>query len=434
MAGLFRRIPLPLWVALGFVALQVLASPGTMMSNDSYRYARSSLQILGDSREVATQKATRAWCEDQAIKADRERRIDALRFRGGPQPGLVEECVARWPTGIGPLTARYDAIFDSRIGYPLLAAPFVAVLGISDGLWVSSMLCTAVGGWLAYLLLRSAGLRRRFAVAGQVLYYVTPIGLWGSYALAEGPTLTLTMGALLGTWWMVQRRLWPGLALLAGSLLLGFVVKFSSLLLVAAALAAAATIVLWRDRATRGRGTYLLIAVNVAWVVAASALAAAWRWPGVSESLQDTFTRRFYRPDVPDPWQRLLELNVNYWIQWVQTQARAPVLVVALVVAAWALFRRNATLGWLVTAVALTGPATVAAHPFLGQEERLMVAVWILPVVGLPMLLAGLADRAGDRVADRAGDPAGGRPGTEPQDQPQDEPDDTVRVNVGGGR
>ena len=394
MAGLFRRIQLPLLIMFGFVALQLLASPGTLMTNDGYRYARSALELLGDSRPVATDRATRAWCEDQALKETRKIEIDALTFREGPPPGLVEECVAKWPDGIGPNAPRYEAIFDARIGYPLLAAPFVAVLGISDGLWAASMLCTAVGGWLAYLLLRSAGLSRRFAAVGQILYYVTPIGLWGSYGLAEGPTLMLMMGALLGTWWILQRRLWAGLALLTGSLLVGFLVKFSSLLLVAAALAAAAMVVLWRNAAARRRGTYLMVAVNVTWIVAASALAAAWRWPGVAESLQDTFTRRFYRPDVSDPWSRLFELNVNYWIQWVQNQARAPVLVLAMVAAAWALFRRNVALGWLVTAVALTGPVTVAAHPFVSQEQRLMTPAWILPVVGLPMLLAGIAERA----------------------------------------
>jgi hypothetical protein len=403
VAGLWRRVPLPALIVFAFLVLQIVAAPAVAMTNDGYRYARTSLQILGDSREVATQRAVRAFCTDVVGEADRERRLSALRFRGRPKPGAVDACVAAWPNGVGPLSPRYEAIFDSRVGYPLFAAPLVALLGISPGLWVTSLLWTALGGWLVVVLLRSAGVPGRFAAAGQVLYYVTPIGLWGGYPLAEGVTLTLTVGALLGAWWMVRRRVWPGLALLAGALVLGFLVKFSSLLLTAAALVAAGAVLLWRDGAARHRGTYLMIAVNVCWLAAASGVAHLLAWPGAGESLQDTFTRRFSRPDVPDPWRRLARLNLNYWTQWVQNQARAPWLVLLLGASAWALFRRHAALAWLVTAVALTGFATFAAHPTVSQEQRLMIPIWLLPVVGVPVLLTMLADRAADRSTEDVG-------------------------------
>jgi len=81
-----------------------------------------------------------------------------------------------------------------------------------------------------------------------------------------------------------------------------------------------------------------MIAVTTAWAVAAAAGAKALRFPGVSETLQDTFTQYFTRPDVADPWRRLVELNLNYWTRWVQEQARAPWLLLVLAAAVWALF------------------------------------------------------------------------------------------------
>jgi hypothetical protein len=389
-----QRLVLPWLVALCFLALQFVAAPAVMMTNDSYRYARSTLQILGDTRQEAQDKALAALCADTTARAQRARKLDPARFREPLPSDHTAKCIARFPNGLTPNMPRYEAIFDARLGYPVLAAPLTKLLGVKEGLHLTSVLFTALGGVLAYMLLRSAGVPGRFAALGQMIYYVTPIGFRGSYPLTEGPTMALTMAALLGAWWMMQRRTWPGAALLVTSLVIGFFVRYPSLLMVAGALSLSGLIALWRSHRARHTGTYLMIATNVAWAVGAAASAHALRWPGLSETLQDTFTHYFTLPDVGDPWRRLARLNVNFWTQWVQDELRAPWLLLIVGISVWALFRRSLTLAVMVTAVAATGPATFAAHPVWFEEQRLMMALWLAPVVGLPILLSRTAVRA----------------------------------------
>ncbi|GBQ03385.1 hypothetical protein SSP531S_48580 [Streptomyces spongiicola] len=66
-------------------------------------------------------------------------------------------------------------------GFPVLAAPFVALFGAGSGLLVTSVLFTVAGGLVAYLLLRAVGAPARFALIGQAFFYACPIGWWGGY-------------------------------------------------------------------------------------------------------------------------------------------------------------------------------------------------------------------------------------------------------------
>ena len=205
--------------------------------------------------------------------------------------------------------------------------------------------------------------------------------------MAEGPATAMCVAAMLGSWWLWHRTIPSGAGLLATSLTLLIAVRYSTAILLAGALALAGVIAIVATPSLRHWATYTMVAINAAAASAAITLAKALHWPGVGESLQDTFTVHFARPDVADPWRSLAALNWNYWTQWIQLEARTPWLLLALALGTWALFRRNPPLAWLTVAVGATGVATQIAHPVNSQGERLMAHVWIVVATGLPLLL-----------------------------------------------
>src|SRR5581483_3839915 len=290
--------------------------------------------------------------------------------------------------GLTPSSPRYIAIFTSRPGYPLLAAPFAAAFGLRFGLWAVAMLCTLGASFLVLLLLRAAGCGVGAALCGQALYLAAPTGYWGSRMLTDGPSLATT---LLGAWWLMQRRLRAGTAVLVAGLATGFVVRYSSEQLVGLALALGALICLKWVPSARHRGAVLLAAVSGGGFVLSELLSTLLDWPGISESLQDTFTRHFIRPGVSDPIGRLVWLNLHFWGYFPVSEPTALLAGGGLIAVAVLLVRRDPAYGVLVVAVAATGIATVAAHPLASQADRLMVAVWLLLALGLPRLLPSRA-------------------------------------------
>ncbi|MEV6176219.1 hypothetical protein [Streptomyces sp. NPDC052015] len=386
---------------MAYVLLQLVGKPSLLPANDTYRYARASLELLGDSPEQAHRTALAAYCRDQANYEVRRIQLDPLALAQDKIPSVeqrAEACRTKWAQGLAPHHPRYERIFEVRPGFAVAAVPFVAALGADSGLLVTSVLFTVAGGLLAFALLRAAGVPAPFAAGGQAFYYACPIGWWGGFGLTEGPVLALAMGALLGAWWLLSRRLAAGTVLLSASLVTGTAVKYSGALLLAAALTAAAVVCLVLVRDTRHRGTVLLAALSGA-VTAGIALLSAWySLPGSGETLQDTFTQHYEYPDVATPWSLLAELNGHYWTQWSQEQARSPWLLAAITGGAWALFRHSRALGWIVVAAGATGVATEIAHPVAGQGDRLMVAVWIIAVIGLPLLLHQFAQSRVARV------------------------------------
>lgn len=387
-----RRWMLPALIAIAYIVLQIIGRPTLAPANDAYRYNQAALQFLGDSPEQAHRTALKAYCHDKVRREMRSHELKPENLRDDaapyPTPGKgFSACMAESADGLKPLSPRYERIFDVRPGFPVLAAPFVAVFGAGSGLLVTSVLFTVAGGLFAYLLLRAVGAPARFALLGQAFFYACPIGWWGGYPLTEGPVLALTMSALLGAWWLFNRRLTAGAILLAGSMVVGTAVKYSTFLLIAGALAAAAMVCLALVAGTRHRGTYFMAALNAAVVLGIGALSMHYNLPGSTETLQDTFTDHFAQPDVAAPWPMLVELNGNYWTHWIQEQVRSPWLVVAVGLGAWGLFRHSRALGWIVLAVGLTGIAAEIAHPVDSQGDRLMLNVWVIAVVGLPLLL-----------------------------------------------
>jgi hypothetical protein len=377
---------LPVIVGVLFLGIQFLASPSVDPSNDTYRYAIMTLRVLGESRASAEAQALRAYCRENAAWQARRQRVDPVSFESVyPTQESVNACEERSAHGLAPTDPRYRAIFESRWGFPVLAAPMVAVLGVNDGLKCTSVLMTMLGGLAAYATLRILGLRRDVAALGQAFYYASPIGVWGSYGLTDGPSVTLSMGVLLGAILVVRRRYRLGTSLVGGSILVGCFVRYSSFLIICFAIVAASLLSLLIDHRSR-TPMLMLLGLASTGAVALATAARLFAWPGPGETLQDTFTGHFTRPDAADPLGKLLGLNLEYWTQWSQEQLRTPWLLVAVAVGSVMLLRRHGAFGRIGVAVAMTGFLNEVAHPVGDQGDRLMIQVWVAAALGLPLL------------------------------------------------
>jgi hypothetical protein len=388
-------------VAVGFLVLQAWAAPTVSPSNDTYHYARLALRILGESEQTAQDNALRAYCDETAAWMARLQHLDpgSVTAKFG-RDETVGRCIRDSPRGLPPTGPRYDAIFESRIAFPILAVPLVAIIGVNQALKATSVLLTSLGGVIAFLILRILGLRRSQAVLGQGLYYALPIGWWGSYGLTDGPTVTTSMVTLLGVILLLRNRHRLGTTLFIASIGVGCFIRYSNFVFITLAILIAAGAGLLTD--ARHRRPLLFVAVlSAVGLVALAATAHALRWPGPSETLQDTFTSHFSRPDVTDPWQRLATLNVRYWSQWTQDQVRSPWLVAAVAVGSVTLVRRYRTFGIITVAVALTGFLDQAAHPVASQSDRLLIEVSVAAALGLPLLADRIKPRPPTAVAGR---------------------------------
>ncbi|MFE2430699.1 hypothetical protein ACFXJ5_28635 [Streptomyces sp. NPDC059373] len=373
-----------------FVLLQLTAASQWTFFPDSYRYARAAEQYLGESRTQAHRTALAAFCASRADQAAAASRLDPL----GESPGVVKgedekRCLARWADAVDITTGdpRYQAIFSSRPGYPLVAAPFVGAFGVLRGMRLLGLLTAAGGSLMVAGLLRGAGLSWRGAVGGQVAFLASPLGWWSMQALGEGLFTLCSFGALWGAVLLFRRRPAAGGSVMAASLALGAVTRYSSILVLAALLAAVAVAAAAFSRRLRHSGTALLAAMCG---TATLATAAAMRLLGLPSSeitLQDTFTRHFRHPDVPDPWGRLFALAGRFWTHWFAEQAAMPYFLLLTALAAWALVTYGAGLGWPVLAAAVTGAVLVTGHPLAQEAGRLGVLMWTPVVLGLPLLL-----------------------------------------------
>ncbi|WP_122619797.1 hypothetical protein, partial [Streptomyces sp. Tu 4128] len=286
---------------------------------------------------------------------------------------------------------RFMRIFEVRPGYPLFLAPFVAVLGVTWGLWAAGVVIACAGGVLAFLILRALSVPVPLALGGQALYYALPCGTTAMRPMAEGLLMALTLAAVWGCALMLRAgRTRAGLALVAGSLAALFTVKHSQSLFLGVCLAVAgALIALRRRRGGRSpRDVLALAAVGLAGAVGTLVLARLLHYPSVSDSVQDLLTDHFARPDRERPWPEFWQLQGNFWVEWLRRQAWQPLFVAALAAGAWGALRRGGAVGGFLVAAACTGILTQAGHPDINiWGERLIVLAWLLPVVGIPLLL-----------------------------------------------
>ena len=281
------------------------------------------------------------------------------------------------------------------------------MLGLNKGMVLTSLGLGAAGGLVVFLLMRLVGVARGPALLGQLLYYALPTGYWSTRMLSEGAVLLSTVAVLIGAWLLLQRRFGAGLAVTAAATLFGFVVKSPQVPMLGIALTGAVAGIWIFDRQRRHAGTLVLAACCLAMIGAGLLIPRLLGWPDLDTSLQDSFTHHFQKgPDVADPFSRLIKLNVVYWIQWFQDQALRPMLLLAGVAGAVAMWRWSRSFALIVLAAASTGIAAEVAHPAFTEADRLYVQLWLAAVLGLPLFWPLLLRRR----AEATGQPAGSDP------------------------
>ncbi|HET8589425.1 MAG TPA: hypothetical protein VFM01_07300, partial [Nakamurella sp.] len=267
---------LPILVTAAFLGLQPLIGSGWALFTDSYRYAKQAEQIYGVPAEQAHVDALQAYCATRAAQkpwdGDWTPNPEPLDMQHRRQAACFDRYLPRGD--LTTLDPRYQSIFTTRVGYPLVAAPFIAAWGVTTGMWLLGFVQAVAAGLLCYTVLRLAGLGALAAATGQATFLASPLGWWALQALTEGLVSICALGAVAGILLVRRGSTRAGLAVLAGSWLVMGVVRFSSLLLIAAAMAVACAVLALiggGDRARR-RATAAAAAVCAA---AAAATAAA---------------------------------------------------------------------------------------------------------------------------------------------------------------
>ncbi|MFE9452707.1 hypothetical protein [Streptomyces sp. NPDC006739] len=393
-------------------ALLQLANVTDRDTPDSENYVSYALDLGGaGKREAAT--ATIDWvCAGRASRARRNQSVDVVRFhRPSPTRGALARCrAAQWPKverrlragqtdgHIVPFVApRLRRIFEVRPGYPAFLLPFVSAFGVTWGVWLASVVLAVAGGVLVFLVLRTLSLPVPLALTGQALYYVLPCGTTAMRPMTEGLMMALTLTAVWGCALALSGRARAGTALVAGCLLVLFTVKHSQALFLGVGLAGAGgAVALWRRRRGRapGRGVVAIAAAGCCAVLGTLLLARLLHYPTETDSVQDLLTNHYARPDRAHPWPELLHLEGDFWKEWLRRQFKEPLFVTGLAAGAWGAVRRPA-FGCFLLAAAGTGIMTQAGHPDINVwGGRLIVLAWLLPVVGVPLLLEPLGRRS----------------------------------------
>lgn len=370
--GARSTVPLPLLIGglLVTACVGLLTGFGTLpMHNDSYRYVMAIERILGHSTAQAQSIALRWYCTGS------EAGHGALQ---------VHACINRWTTagGLAPYNARYNEIFSARPGYPLLAAPFVAVFGLGTGLTVLAWLVAIACGWLSLLVARAAGLGQAGSLAAMIAFFLVPSFFWVHQYLTEGPTMLCTLLVLLGTIHALRGRTALGMSTAGVGYIAGFIIRYSTFSVQAGTIAACVVLLALCARRHRVKRTYLIAACNAAGFVVMTLLPSVFGWPGFGESLQDTFSNHFTEPvptGLDHKWLGLVHTYVDQTFTMYLHQPATPILAILGLAVLWWWSRELAA---VVTAAALTGVATVLAHPVANQGDRLYYQVYLLAAFG----------------------------------------------------
>lgn len=388
-------------------ALLQLANVTGRDTPDTKNYLSYALSLRGaDKREAAA--ATIAYvCAGEASVAARRQSVDVLRF-DDPDPGrrVAAECHDReWRVVDARLRAgqtgghtvpfmpeRFMRIFEARPGYPVFLLPFLTLFGVTWGVWLAGVAVTAAGGVLVFLILRTRRAPAFVCLTGQALYYVLPCGTTAMRPMTEGLMLALTLAAVWGCARALDDEVRAGAWLVGGSLAALFTVKHSQALFLGLCLAGAGTLIAVRRRRRgrpAGRGVVVVAVAGGFGVLGTLVLARLLHYPSEAESLQDLLTHHFDRPDRARVWPEFLRLQGNFWVEWLRRQLWEPLFVAALAAGAWGVTRgRRRAFGVFVLGAACTGVLTQAGHPDIGiWGDRLIVLAWLLPVLGVPLLL-----------------------------------------------
>lgn len=384
-------------------ALLQLANVTGRDTPDTKNYLSYALSLRGDGKHEAAAATIGYACAGEASIAARNQSVDVLHFHApDPRRRVMAECrAAEWrvvgarlragQTGghtVPYMSERFMRIFEARPGYPVFLVPFVTVFGVTWGMWTASVVITIMGGVLAFLILRTLRAPTPLCLTGQALFYVLPCGTTAMRPMTEGLLLTLTLAAVWGCALALDGRVRAGAWLVGGCLVALFTVKHSQALFLGVCLSGAGAAIAVRRRRSASRHRVVPVAVVGACGAFGTLLAARLlHYPSESESLQDLLTAHFTRPDRARPWPEFLHLQVNFWVEWLRRQLWEPLFLTLLAAGAWGALRRRA-FGCFLFAAAFTGILTQAGHPDINiWGERLIVLAWLLPVLGLPLLL-----------------------------------------------
>jgi hypothetical protein len=387
----FGRVSVPLrwprslaaWALIVSVIATVVmvGEPGKIRNttwNDTYRYITAIERDLGKSDAQARSIALDYYCTDLARTTG----------NAATRAGIRSDCIAQWSgsAGLAPNMPRFNLIFDSRPGYPLLAAPFVAGFGLNRGLAVLSVLLTLLAGWGVVLLIRLAGGGTLAALTGMVALYTLPTWFWLNQFLTEAPTLVCTIAVLIGAVLILRGRTRLGLIVSTVAYACGFIVRYSTFSVQAGCLALTIGLLAWWSREWRNRRAGLLAAYSAGLLIVLTLLPTAFGWPGFKDSLEDTFTAHYTQPTPPHLYGKWLSLNRHFWLATVKDYLHDPLVPALLLLGAVLLWRYRREFGAIVGSAALTGLASAAAHPLTSQLDRLYFQVYLLGVCGLPIL------------------------------------------------
>jgi hypothetical protein len=398
-------------IAAVFTVLQLSGITGRD-TPDTKNYLSYALSLRGESKHEAAALTIDYACAGRASVARRNQAVDVVRFhRASPTRRVMAECrrdewrgvSARLAAGetaghtVPFMPPRFMRIFEVRPGYPVLLVPFITVFGVTWGLWASSVVVAAAGGVLVFLVLRTLRASTGAALTGQALFYVLPCGTTAMRPMTEGLLLAVTLVALWGCALVLQGRARAGTWLVGGALAVLFTVKHAQALFLGLCLAGACAVLLMRRRRWDGPLRTLGVVAGCG-ALATVLLARALRYPSESESLQDLLTGHFARPDRARPWSEFLHLETAFWVEWLRRQLWQPLLPAVLLAAGWGALRRRPAFAGFLLAAAGTGVLNQAGHPDINiWGDRLIVLLWLLPVVGLPLLLEELV-RPGARA------------------------------------
>jgi hypothetical protein len=334
--------------------------PRRIAGGDSFWYMRQALIFTGVDPETARLQAAQQVCRD----ANRSFRASKVTSR----------CKVYTSTGFSP---RYVAIFDSRPGYPMFAAPFVATLGAWTGMMAATLVLALIAAALAYLAVWLASGLRLAGVFAAAILFILPSGFAMTRMMTEGGVLAGYLAVVLGATLLVRgRRL--GLPIVIVALTWLFLVRSASGMAMALTLLAAGVVTSF-GRGRRRPGL-TMGAVGVLAVAAWQAVSKVLHLPGLNDTIQDYATGHFkLHADVADPIGWLVDRNLTFWPEQLAAEAAEPTTIAALgfAVAVLLLRMRVTAVPWIFTG--LTGVMMVVAHPMITQYDRLMVPLW-LPV------------------------------------------------------
>lgn len=406
-----RRRPRTWVLVLAAVfALLQLANVTGRNTPDSGNYLSYALSLRGDSKREAAAATIDYVCAGQASIAARRQSVDVIRFhRADPTEQLMAECRAREWRNVGARLAagqtgghtvpfmpeRFMRIFEVRPGYPVFLVPFLTLFGVTWGMWAAGVAVTAAGGVLVFLILRTLRAPTSVCLTGQALYYVLPCGTTAMRPMTEGLMLALTLAAVWGCALALDGRVRAGAWLVGGSLAALFTVKHSQALFLGLCLAGAGALIAVRRRRRGrpvGRGVVVVTVAGGCGVLGTVLLGRLLHYPSETESIQDLLTHHFSRPDRTRAWPEFLQLQGRFWVEWLRRQLWEPLFLAALAAGAWGVVRgRRRAFGAVVLAAAFTGILTQAGHPDINiWGGRLIVLAWLLPVLGVPLLLESL--------------------------------------------